>query len=95
MTSNARPSDALQDAVGTGARGLSVVWWLFVTLGVVWIQFGMYVLSYRAGSLAAVTALVGVAFLYGGITELAAASWVRSRRWLFIVGGLVALATGS
>jgi uncharacterized membrane protein HdeD (DUF308 family) len=54
----------------------------------------MYVLSYRAGSLAAVTALVGVAFLYGGITELAAASWVRSRRWLFIVGGIVALATG-
>jgi uncharacterized membrane protein HdeD (DUF308 family) len=46
------------------------------------------------GSLAAVTALVGVAFLYGGVTELAAASWVRSGRWLFIVGGIMALAAG-
>ena len=94
MTSNARPSDALQDAIGTGARSLSAVWWLFLSLGVVWTLFGMYVLSYRVGSLAAVTALVGVAFLYGGVTELAVASWVRSGRWPFIVGGIVALAAG-
>ena len=94
MTSNARPSDALQDAVSTGARSLSAAWWLFLTVGVVWTLFGMYVLSYRVGSLAAVTALVGVAFLYGGVTELAAASWVRSGRWLFIVGGIMALAAG-
>jgi uncharacterized membrane protein HdeD (DUF308 family) len=94
MTSNARPSDALQDAVSTGARSLSAVWWLFLTVGVAWTLFGMYVLSYRVGSLAAVTALVGVAFLYGGVTELAAASWVRSGRWLFIVGGIMALAAG-
>ena len=94
MTSNARPSDALQDAVSTGARSLSAVWWLFLTVGVVWTLFGMYVLSYRVGSLGAVTALVGVAFLYGGVTELAAASWVRSGRWLFIVGGIMALAAG-
>jgi hypothetical protein len=39
----------------------------------------LYVLSYRQGSLGAVTALVGVAFLYGGVAELAAASWVRAR----------------
>ena len=94
MTSNARPADALRDAVSTGARSLSAVWWLFLTVGVVWTLFGMYVLSYRVGSLAAVTALVGVAFLYGGVTELAAASWVRSGRWLFIVGGIMALAAG-
>jgi uncharacterized membrane protein HdeD (DUF308 family) len=94
MTSNARPSDALQDAVATGARSLSAVWGWFLTLGILWTLFGMYVLSYRAGSLGAVTALVGVAFLFGGVTELAAASWVRSGRWLFIVGGIVALAAG-
>jgi len=61
---------------------------------VLWTLFGLYVLSYRTGSLGAVTALVGVAFLYGGVTELAVASWVRSGRWLFIVGGIVALAAG-
>jgi uncharacterized membrane protein HdeD (DUF308 family) len=94
MTSNARPSDALQDAVGTGARSLPAVWWWFLTLGVLWTLFGMYVLSYRVGSLGAVTALVGVAFLSGGVTELAVASWVRSGRWPFIVGGIVALAAG-
>jgi hypothetical protein len=33
---------------------------------VVWIWFGMFVLSYRVGSLAAVAAFVGVAFLFGG-----------------------------
>jgi hypothetical protein len=87
MTSNARPSDALQDAVGTGARSLSAVWWWFLTLGVLWTLFGMYVLSYRVGSLGAVTALVGVALLSGGVTELVVASWVRSGRWPFIVGG--------
>jgi len=54
----------------------------------------MYVLSYRVGSLGAVTALVGVALLSGGVTELAVASWVRSGRWPFIVGGIVALAAG-
>jgi hypothetical protein len=32
----------------------------------VWIWFGMFVLSYRVGSLAAVAAFVGVAFLFGG-----------------------------
>ena len=46
------------------------------------------------GSLVAVTALVGAAFLYGGVTELAAASWVRTRRWPFIVGGILVLAAG-
>ena len=28
-----------------------------------------------------------MALLYGGVTELAAATWVRSGRWPFIVGG--------
>jgi hypothetical protein len=45
----------------------------------------MYVLSYRVGSLAAVAAFVGVAFLFGGLTQLAVASRVQMWRWLFIV----------
>jgi hypothetical protein len=55
-------------------------WW-FLVLGVVWIWFGMFVLSYRVGSLAAVAAFVGVAFLFGGITQLVVASQVESWRW--------------
>jgi uncharacterized membrane protein HdeD (DUF308 family) len=75
-------------------RDLSSVWWWFLTLGVVWTLFGAYVLSYRVGSLAAVAALVGVAFLFGGVTQLAVAARVQSWRWLFIVAGILAVAAG-
>jgi uncharacterized membrane protein HdeD (DUF308 family) len=97
MTSNAstaRTSNSVQDAVRSGVRDLSSVWWWFLTLGVAWTLFGAYVLSYRVGSLAAVAALVGVAFLFGGVTQLVVASRVRSWRWLFIVGGILAVAAG-
>jgi len=94
MTSNATPSDTLRNTVRAGVRDLSAVWWWFLSLGVAWTLFGTYVLSYRVGSLAAVAALVGVAFLFGGFTQLAVASRVQSWRWLFIVAGILAVAAG-
>jgi uncharacterized membrane protein HdeD (DUF308 family) len=92
--SNARTSNAVQDTVRSGVQDLSAVWWWFLGLGVLWTLFGMYVLSYRVGSLAAVAALVGVAFLFGGVTQLAVATRVQSWRWLFIVGGILGVAAG-
>jgi uncharacterized membrane protein HdeD (DUF308 family) len=92
--SNATPSNAFQDAVRSGVRDLSAVWWWFLGLGVLWTLFGTYVLSYRVGSLAAVAALVGVALLFGGITQLAVATRVQSWRWLFIVAGILGVAAG-
>jgi uncharacterized membrane protein HdeD (DUF308 family) len=41
-----------------------------------------------------VAALVGVAFLFGGIAQLVVASRVRSWRWLFIVIGILGVAAG-
>jgi len=92
--SNATPSGAFQDAVRTGVRDLSSVWWWFLSLGVLWTLFGTYVLSYRVGSLAAVAALVGVALLFGGLTQLAVATRVQNWRWLFVVAGILGMAAG-
>jgi uncharacterized membrane protein HdeD (DUF308 family) len=92
--SNANTSNTFQDAVRSGMRDLSSVWWWFLALGVAWTLFGTYVLSYRVGSLAAVAALAGVAFLFGGVTQLAVATRVQSWRWLFIIAGILGIAAG-
>ena len=94
MTSNATPSNPFQDAVRSGVRDLSSVWWWFLSLGVLWTLFGTYVLSFRVGSLAAVAAFVSVAFLFGGVTQLAVAARVQSWRWLFIIAGILGIAAG-
>jgi uncharacterized membrane protein HdeD (DUF308 family) len=94
MTSNATTSETLRNTVRAGVRDLSGVWWWFLALGVLWTLFGTYVLSYRVGSLAAVAALVGVAFLFGGITQLMVAGRVQSWRWLFILAGIAGVAAG-
>ena len=92
--SNATPSNPIQDAVRSGVRDLSSVWWWFLALGVLWTLFGTYVLSFRVGSLAAVAAFVSVAFLFGGVTQFAVATRVQSWRWLFIIAGILGIAAG-
>ena len=94
MTSNASTSDAFQDAARAGVGDLSAVWWWFLSLGVAWTLLGTYVLSSRAGSLAAVAALVGVALLFGGLTQLAVATRAQSWRWLVTVAGILGVAAG-
>jgi uncharacterized membrane protein HdeD (DUF308 family) len=94
MTSDTTRPSMLQNALRAGARDLSVIWWWFLILGVLWTWFGMFVLSYRVGSLQAVAALVGVTFLFGGVTQLAVAARVQDWRWLFILGGILSVAAG-
>lgn len=88
------PRSPLRDAIQAGGRELTGYWGWFLVLGILWILFGAYVLSYRVGSVAAVAALVGVAFLFGGISQLAVASRVQSWRWLYIIGGIMGVAAG-
>jgi len=78
----------------SGIRTLSGVWWWFLLLGILWTLFGMFVLSYRVGSLTAVSVFVGVAFIFGGITQIQLAAWVPSWRWLFILFGIACVAAG-
>jgi uncharacterized membrane protein HdeD (DUF308 family) len=94
MTTDTRPPGTRRDTVGTAAREVSGVWWWFLLLGILWTWFGMVVLSYRVGSLAAVAAFVGVAFLFGGLTQLMVASRVREWRWLFVIAGILGVAAG-
>jgi uncharacterized membrane protein HdeD (DUF308 family) len=86
------------EAAGHGrlmaARELGQVWWVFLLLGIVWVLFGMFVLSYRVGSLLALAILAGVVFILSGVAELAAASRATSWRWLYVLGGVLSVAAG-
>ena len=90
MTGDVTVRDTARDQV----REASGIWWWFLILGILWTGLGMYVLSYRVGSLAVVVAFLGVTFLYGGVAQLVLASQVRAWRWLFIVAGILGVAAG-
>jgi len=94
VTSDAASPDAFQTAARAGVRRVTAVWWWFLIVGVLWTLFGMYVLSYRVGSLYAVAGLVGASFILGGVSELLVASRVESWRWLFILLGILSVAAG-
>ena len=94
MSIDVKQNDAVQDTVRAESRKVSAVSWGFLALGALWVCYGMFVLSYRVGSLAAVAALAGVAFLYGGISHLVLAGHVQHWRWLFIGSGVLGVAAG-
>jgi uncharacterized membrane protein HdeD (DUF308 family) len=94
MTSAATPR-AWREMVRGETREMSGVWWWYLLLGILWTLFGMFVLSYRVGSVTAVAAFVGVAFLFGGITLLGLAMLTPGGwRWLNIIVGILALIAG-
>ena len=94
MTTDVKTPDPLRDTIRDGARDASATSPWLVALGALWIWFGMFVLSFKVGSLVAVATFVGVAFLFGGITQLVVASRVPELRWLSIVGGILGVAAG-
>jgi len=75
-------------------RSLTRSWWLFLILGVLWILFGMFVLSYNVGSLLALAVFAGVTFVMTGVTQVLAAGRVDSWRWLWVVGGALSIIAG-
>jgi uncharacterized membrane protein HdeD (DUF308 family) len=94
MTGDAGRAEALRDTTRIEVRQVSGVWWLLLIVGILWTGLGMFVLSYRVGSLAVVATFVGVALLYGGITQLVVASQVHAWRWLLVVGGVLGVVAG-
>jgi uncharacterized membrane protein HdeD (DUF308 family) len=93
-TSDVKTPDPLRDTIRDGARDASAASTWLVALGALWIWFGMFVLSYKVGSLVAVVTFVGVAFLFGGITQLVVASRVPTLRWLSVLGGILGVVSG-
>ena len=75
-------------------RGVASSWWLFLVLGILWILFGMFVLSYNVGSLLALAVFAGVTFVMTGITQVLAAGRADSSRWLHLLGGSLSLLVG-
>ena len=75
-------------------RGVASAWWLFLIFGILWILFGMFVLTYNAGSLLALAVFFGVTFLMTGVTQLLAAGRAEGWRWLWVVGGGLSIVAG-
>jgi uncharacterized membrane protein HdeD (DUF308 family) len=75
-------------------RGLADAWWLFLVLGIVWILFGMFVLSYNVGSLLALAVFAGVTFIFTGVNQIMTAGRVHSWQWLWVVGGALSIIAG-
>ena len=94
MTSTLKTPDPLRDAIRSGAREAPAAWGWIVVIGALWIGYGLFVLSFKVGSLLAVASLVGVAFVFGGTTQLLVASRERTMRWLNIAGGILGVAAG-
>jgi len=94
MTSNVKTPDPLLDTIRAGAHEASAAWGWLVALGALWIGYGLFVLSFQEGSLVAVASLVGVAFVFGGITQLMVAARVPTMRWLNIIGGILGITAG-
>jgi uncharacterized membrane protein HdeD (DUF308 family) len=76
-------------------RRLASSWWLFLILGVLWMLFGVFVLSYNVGSLLALAVFAGVTFVMTGITQVLAAGRVDSWNWLYLIGGGLSILAGS
>jgi uncharacterized membrane protein HdeD (DUF308 family) len=87
---DARAGAVSRDAV----RGVASSWWLFLVLGVLWILFGMFVLSYNAGSLLVLAIFAGVTFIMTGVNQVLAASRIQGWRWLYLLGGALSILAG-
>lgn len=74
--------------------GLARTWWLWLLVGIVWILFGMFVLSYNVGSLLALAVVLGITFIATGVNAVIIAGRVERWQWLWLVGGVLSIIFG-
>jgi uncharacterized membrane protein HdeD (DUF308 family) len=75
-------------------RDLGRVWWLYLVFGIVWILFGMWLWSYRVGSLVALAVLIGLTFMFSGVTEIAIGLRLPAFKWLAVLLGAISVVAG-
>lgn len=69
-------------------------WWLGLIAGILWVLYGLFVLSLRPGAVYSVAILAGIAFICGGVTQFIVAGRVDSWQWLFYLGGVLGILAG-
>ena len=94
MSDTPVPDSRTAGLAGDALRGLAESWWIFLIVGVLWILFGMFVLSYNVGSLLALAVFAGVTFILTGVTQVMSATRVRDWRWLYLIGGILSILAG-
>ena len=94
MNTDVKTPGLLRATIRQDAREVSRGWLWLVGLGTLWIWFGMFVLSFKVGSLVAVASFVGTAFVFDGVTQLVVSSRVPTLRWLSILGGTLGVIAG-
>jgi uncharacterized membrane protein HdeD (DUF308 family) len=80
------PSGSLQD--------VTRLWWVYLVFGIVWILFGMWLWSYRVGSLVALAVLIGITIMFSGITEIMIGLRLPAFRWLVVTVGVLSVVAG-
>jgi hypothetical protein len=68
MSDTPIPDARAEARIPAPVRQLARNWWLFLVLGVLWVLFGMFVLSYNVGSLLALAAFAAATFIATGVT---------------------------
>jgi uncharacterized membrane protein HdeD (DUF308 family) len=92
MSTTASPSEV--PAAKVFDSDISRAWWLHLASGVLWLLYGMFVLSLRPASITSVAVLIGIAFILGGITQFIIAGLVPVWRWVWYVTGVLGIAAG-
>jgi uncharacterized membrane protein HdeD (DUF308 family) len=75
-------------------RQVTDLWWVYLIFGIVWILFGMWLWSYRVGSLVALAVLIGVTIMFSGITEIMIGLRLPAFRWLVVAAGALSIVAG-
>lgn len=76
------------------ARKAAGWWWLFVLCGLVSVALGVTALASRIDAVSTLVAVLAVALIYAGMTELAFATTTRRHTWVGVLAGVASIAAG-